>query len=164
MSELAQLLQQLEQRRKTNKLDYYKPYPYQQKFHNATGHNTDRPAVQRVLMAGNGTGKTWAGGFETAFHATGLYPDWWRGRRFNAPIIGMVGGMTNEAVRDINQKILFGDPNDPTALGTGTVPLYTIGKRTSKPGVPNALDTVNILHVPTKRWSKLMFRDRKSVV
>lgn len=158
MSEVAKLLAQLEQRRKTNRLDYYKPYPYQVKFHNAQGHNTDKPAVQRVLMAGNGTGKTWCGGFETAIHATGLYPEWWKGRRFNAPIIAMIGGMTNEAVRDINQKILFGDPNDPTALGTGTVPLHTIGKRTSKPGVPNAYDTVNILHVPTKRWSKLMFR------
>lgn len=97
------------------------------------------------------------GGFETAMHLTGRYPDWFKGHRFTGPIVAMVGGNTNEAVRDINQKTLFGDPNEPAALGSGTVPADTIGKRTSKPGVPNAFDTVLVKHV-SGGWSKCMFR------
>jgi len=147
----------MERRRKYHRLEYYAPYQYQKQFHNAKGHQTDKPAAQRVLMAGNGTGKTWCGGFETAIHATGRYPDWWDGHRFKHPIVAMIGGMTNEAVRDICQKTLFGDPNEPQALGSGTIPVDCIGKRTSKPGVPNAYDTVLVKHV-SGGWSKLMFR------
>lgn len=147
----------MERRRKYHRLEYYKPYPYQLSFHHAKGHKTDKPAAQRVLMAGNGTGKTVCGGFETAIHLTGQYPEWWEGHRFTHPVVCMVGGMTNEAVRDICQKTLFGDPNEPTALGSGTVPVDCIGKRTSKPGVPNAYDTVLVKHA-SGGWSKLMFR------
>jgi hypothetical protein len=142
-------------RRKYRKLDYYAPYDYQIQFHNAKGHGTDRPASQRVLMAGNGVGKTWAGGSEVAIHTTGLYPDWWQGTRFDKPIVCMVGGNTNEAARDICQKMLFGDPAEPSALGSGTVPRELIGKRTSKPGVPNAFDTVLVKHF-RGGWSKIM--------
>jgi len=108
-------------------------------------------------MAGNGTGKTWAGGMDAAIHATGLYPDWWKGQRFYHQIVAMVGGNTNEAVRDISQKMLFGDPTEPGALGSGTIPVDLIGKRTSKPGVPNAYDTVLVKHI-SGGWSKIMFR------
>src|SRR6476646_8839050 len=65
-----------------NKLAYYKPYPKQKEFHEAGA--TKR---ERLLMAANQVGKTWAGGFELAMHATGRYPEWWRGRRFDRPIV-----------------------------------------------------------------------------
>jgi phage terminase large subunit-like protein len=155
--ELAKLIAQLEKRRATNKLEYYVPYEWQKKFHNATGYKTGRPAAQRVALAGNGTGKTICGAMETAIHLTGLYPDWWKGHKFYGPVVAMVGGITNEAVRDINQKHLFGDPNDPAALGTGSIPRNLIGKRTPKPGVPQAFDTVLVKH-KTGKWSKVMFR------
>lgn len=144
-------------RKKYHKLEYYKPYPFQLKFHNAIGFGTERPAAQKVLMAGNGTGKTVCGGMDTAIHLTGRYPDWWKGHRFDRPVVSMIGGNTNEAVRDINQKTLFGDPSEPNALGSGTIPVDLIGKRSSKPGVPNAFDTVLVKHV-SGGWSKAMFR------
>jgi len=156
MSSVAELLAELQRRRSTNKLDYYTPYEFQKKFHNAVGFETGKPAAQKILMAGNGTGKTLCGGMETAIHLTGNYPDWWGGQRFTSPVVWMVGGVTNEAVRDINQKILFGDPTNPQALGTGTVPLHLIGKRTMKPGVPNAYDSVMVRH--KFGWSKVMLR------
>src|SRR5215475_12923227 len=56
-----------------NKLAYYKPYPKQIEFHAS-------PARERLLMAGNQLGKTLAGGYEAAMHATGIYPEWWTGR------------------------------------------------------------------------------------
>jgi hypothetical protein len=54
-----------------NRLAYYKPYPKQAEFHNAGAKHRER-----LLMAGNQLGKTLAGGFEVAMHATGRYPDW----------------------------------------------------------------------------------------
>src|SRR5262249_58630904 len=72
-------LQTEKQRRLTeDRLKYYEPYPKQLEFHAAGA--THR---ERLLMAGNQLGKTLAGGFEAAMHATGRYPDWWRGRRFD---------------------------------------------------------------------------------
>lgn len=38
-------------------------------------------------MAGNQLGKTLAGGFEAAIHATGRYPDWWKGKRFDGKVV-----------------------------------------------------------------------------
>ena len=34
---------------------------------------------ERCFLAANRVGKTIAGGYETALHQTGLYPDWWDG-------------------------------------------------------------------------------------
>jgi phage terminase large subunit-like protein len=156
-SELAEWLKTLERRRKYHKLDYYNPYEYQKAFHNAVGFGTDKPAMQKVLLAGNGTGKSICGGMDTAMHLTGMYPDWWKGWRFKDPILAMIGGNTNEAVMNISQKILFGDPNEPQALGSGTVPLDKIGKRTNKTGVPGAFDSVLVRH-SSGGWSKALFR------
>src|SRR5687767_10360691 len=155
--EFAKLLALMERRQKYHKLDYYKPYDFQKAFHNAVGFKTDRPAVQKVLQAGNGTGKTICGAMDTAYHLTGRYPDWWKGHRFRSPPLFMIGGNTNEAVMNINQKALFGDPNEPQALGSGSVPIDCIGKRTGKTGVPNAFDAVMVKHA-SGGWSKCLFR------
>lgn len=155
--ELYELLTRLEQRRQTFRLEYYNPYPFQKEFHNALGFGTGKPAAQRVLMCGNGVGKTLCGAMETAIHLTGAYPEWWAGHRFTKPIVAMIGGMTNEAVRDISQKHLFGDPAEQEKRGTGSIPIDRIGKCTSKPGVPNAFDTALVRHA-TNGWSKVMFR------
>lgn len=156
-AEFAKLLALMERRHKYHKLDYYQPYDFQKAFHNAVGFRTDKPAVQKVLQAGNGTGKTICGAMDTAYHLTGRYPDWWKGHRFRAPPLFMIGGNTNEAVMNINQKALFGDPNEPQALGSGSVPIDCIGKRTGKTGVPNAFDAVMVRHV-SGGWSKCLFR------
>src|SRR5215470_19562823 len=77
-------LQSEKQRRLTeDRLRYYAPYPKQADFHAAGV--THR---ERLLMAGNQIGKTMAGGMEAAMHATGRYPDWWKGRRFDRPTVG----------------------------------------------------------------------------
>ena len=73
-----------------DRLKYYKPYPKQRDFHAAGA-----TARERLLMAGNQLGKTLAGGFEVAMHATGRYPDWWRGKRFDLREGGEGCGMTN---------------------------------------------------------------------
>ena len=146
----VEIAKELERRKATNKLADYKPYKYQQKFHNTV-------ASQRLLMAGNRIGKSFCGATELAYHLTGKYPDWWEGKKFDRPIRAWAGGSSNETTRDICQKELVGQPDDPSARGTGSIPLNTIGEATRKPGVPNAHNSLVIKHV-TGGWSRLGFK------
>lgn len=158
LRQFAELTAAIDRRKQTHKLEYYDPYPYQLRFHNAEGHLTPgRPASQRALMAANQVGKTYAGGMEAAIHLTGRYPSWWKGHRFSRPINMLVGGLTNESVRDICQKELFGEPTDDRQLGTGAVPIDCIKNPKRKAGVPDALDSVQVKHI-TGGFSKVSFR------
>jgi len=56
---------------------------------------------QRALMGGNRSGKTFSGTFETTLHLTGLYPDWWKGRRFEKAGKWWAAGDTGQTVRDV---------------------------------------------------------------
>ena len=53
----------------------YDKYPKHTAFFSAGATFTER-----AFIAGNRTGKSVAGGFETVCHATGVYPDWWDGK------------------------------------------------------------------------------------
>ena len=63
---------------------------------------------ERAAIAGNRTGKSFGiGGYETVLHLTGLYPEWWPGKRFNGAIDGWCATDTNRQTRDILQRILL---------------------------------------------------------
>src|SRR5258708_39522667 len=70
----------------------YLPYAKQIEFHEAGAVHRER-----LFLAGNQLGKTLAGAFEEAAHATGNYPEWWRGRRFDGPTVSWVDGSTGQA-------------------------------------------------------------------
>lgn len=111
---------------------------------------------ERCFMAGNRVGKTFSGGgYETALHLTGLYPDWWKGWRSERPVHALCGGDTGQTTRDIIQLDLLGELHDK---GAGLIPRDCIGSHSSKAGVAGAVDTVRIKHVPTGEWSTCMFR------
>lgn len=93
-------------------------------------------------MAGNQLGKTWAGGFETAMHATGRYPDDWEGQTFDKPTILWATGVTGDSTRDNPQRILVGPPPKQEEWGTGTIPKDAIDDWDRAQGVPNLLDNV----------------------
>ena len=99
---------------------------------------------ERIFMAGNRCGKTVAGAFEAACHLTGLYPDWWEGRRFERPTNVWACGQTGQTTRDTVQTELMGRLGMP---GTGMVPGDLIIKTTMRPGVPNGIDVVQVRHV-----------------
>lgn len=99
---------------------------------------------QRAMIAANRIGKTFTGGIELAYHATGDYPEWWEGRRFDEPIEAWICGKTAEATKDILQKKLLGDITDP---GTGFIPKDKIVKITNRPGVQEAVMTIRVRHV-----------------
>ena len=155
--ELAQLLEAYERGRNTDRLKHYKPYPFQLAFHNAVGYQTTTPADQKALQAANQVGKTFCGGMDMAIHLTGKYPDWWKGRVFKKPVAALAGGLTNESLRDLGQKELFGDPADDNQIGMGAIPLDCVGDITRKAGVPNAFDNVLVKHV-SGGSSKISFR------
>jgi phage terminase large subunit-like protein len=119
-----------------DRLRYYRPYPKQLEFHVA-----GQSHRERLLMAGNQLGKTLAGGFEVAIHATGRYPDWWSGRRFDRPTVGWACGITGEVVRDTVQKVLVGRPGQE---GTGAIPKGALAELVSARGIPDLLDTIKV--------------------
>lgn len=99
--------------------------------------------VERALLGGNRTGKTSVGAYEATVHATGLYPTWWKGHRFNRPNSGWVAGDTSKTVREIVQQKLVGKPTEP---GTGMIPEHLIVNRIAKSGVPEAIETLYVRH------------------
>lgn len=95
-------------------------------------------------MAGNQLGKTFSGGNEAAIHATGLYPGWWKGFKFNKPTVGWAAGVTGESTRDTVQRILLGRPGE---FGTGSIPKESIVDYTMARGVADLVDTIRVKHV-----------------
>lgn len=96
------------------------------------------------LLGGNRTGKSHAGSYAMVCHLTGLYPDWWTGKRFTTPISAWAAGDTSKTVRDIMQAKLIGADNSPAS---GMIPPDLIINKTPKAGVPGAIETVRIKHV-----------------
>ena len=106
--ELYDVLEELERRKKYNKLKYLFPidgeynrfkYGHALEFMKA-GHDWR----QRLFCAANRVGKTFTCGTEIAYHATGRYEyfeqgeEKWEGRRFNEPVvIWVVGKSTNQS-------------------------------------------------------------------
>ena len=88
----------------TRRPQRYRPYPKQIDFHDAGSAHRER-----LFIAGNQLGKTMAGAFEEAAHATGRYPIWWKGRRFDRPTTSWVAGVTGESTRDTVQRALIGE-------------------------------------------------------
>lgn len=132
-------LKRLEELRKTCALFFYKPYKKQREFHAA-----GKKYRERLLMAGNQLGKTYAAGNEVACHATGLYPDDWEGKRFTKNVRGWVGSVTSELTRDGAQRILLGPVGN---WGTGCIPKELIVDIKRARGVPDAVETILVRHI-----------------
>ncbi len=101
---------------------------------------------ERCFLAGNRTGKTEAGAYETSLHLTGCYDEyapWWQGRRFSSPIRMWAAGDTSKTTRDIIQDKLCGPPDK---FGSGLIPAHLIEDKSTKAGIPDALDTVWVKH------------------
>lgn len=110
-------------------------------------HESHTFVIEHGIVTHNTEG---AGGYETALHLTGLYPDWWQGAMFDAPVNFWAAGKTNETTRDIVQAKLFGKVrgSGPTKRveGTGLIPGECIGDISWKQGVSDLIDKVEINH------------------
>lgn len=139
--DILTLLEEQERRKKYNAIKYFEPYEWQKDFMNASANSR-----QKLAMCANQVGKSVTGAAETTYHLTGLYPEWWEGKRFDGPIKAWACGISNDSTKRIVQSELLGECTDPDALGTGMIPLDCIGVTTRKAGVPNALESVLVKH------------------
>ena len=131
-----------DRRRRENRLIDYWPYSKQCEFHEAGAHSRER-----LLMAGNQLGKTFCGAAEVAMHLTGMYPDWWGGRRWDRPTRWWAGSKTGEVTRDGVQRYLVGEPKDEGQWGTGMIPKDRLEDYGRRQGIADALDNVTVKHV-----------------
>ncbi len=139
---LLELLKEQKERIKFNKKDHFDLYPWQQSLANST-----KDAHQVLAMCANQIGKSTSGAYITACHLTGLYPDWWKGNRFDKPIYCWAAGVSNDTTRDILQTELFGLAESEDMWGTGMVPLAMIGEKTRRRGATgNTYDSVMVQH------------------
>lgn len=146
--ELLKLLDEKERRKRGRKILSYYPdtgplrrelYPKHMQFFEAGSEHQERAAI-----SGNRCGKTVLSCYETTSHLTGVYPNWWTGRRFDHPVDWWAASDTSETTRDILQLELLGQFND---IGTGMIPReYLVGDATRRRGVPDAIDTVRVKH------------------
>lgn len=147
--ELIRLLEEKERRAKGKKILNYFPDngPLRRELYkkHLSFFEKGKSFRERAFIAANRVGKTESGGgYELVLHATGLYPHWWEGRRFDRPINAWGAGDTGKTVRDIIQFKLLGPPSE---IGTGLIPADLVVKTTPKQGVPEAVDTIYVKHV-----------------
>ena len=145
------VLKEKERRLLENRLDRYLPDdgPFARSNYPKHIEILKAPFHQRAFMGGNGCGKTMLGAAETAYHATGQYPHWWEGKRFEHPVDIWVIGRTGETTRDGPQTKLLGDvaKRGEEALGTGLIPKSVLGKPHWKSGGQRAVDYITVRHV-----------------
>jgi hypothetical protein len=125
---------------------YYTPTPKQLLFH-----NSGLDAIERLFLAGNRTGKTYAGCIENSFDLTGIYPSWYKGHQYNfAPILCCICPASKDA-RTIMQPLYFGGAvNNYQGLIHSSLIKKTVY---SHHGV---IDYVDILH-SSGQLSKMLF-------
>jgi phage terminase large subunit-like protein len=115
---LQELVIEIADHMRYNQLRYFRPFDHQLRFFR-TG-----ASQRRGILAANRIGKTVSTCFETAIHLTGLYPEWWEGRRFDHPVTAMVAGEGWSQVALVLQNELLGtnDVKIRDNLGTGAIP------------------------------------------
>ncbi len=146
VDQLYEIYQLKKSRKRYERWRFFIPVAKQEEF--LFGGADPVTGAERMLMAGNGNGKTETAAFEVALHLTGNYPVWWRGYRFDKPIRAWVGGTSGRGARSAGQEKLFGTPGDPSALGTGLIPKDSIvGTPATGRSAPNSIDSAIIKHI-----------------
>ena len=127
----------------------YDKYPKHMEFFAAGADHRER-----IFMAANRVGKSLSGGYEMTCHLTGLYPTWWKGKRFFNQTDCWAAGDTSQTTRDIVQSVLMGDIG---SFGTGLLPGSLIEDVRMRPGVPGGVDSLRVKHT-SGGYSKLGFK------
>lgn len=146
-SYLLELLNQYDERLRYNKLDFWFPDtgPFARRFYpkHIAFLNAGNAIRERAFFGGNRVGKSETCAYELACHATGRYPWWWEGRRFDCPISAVCLGKSHQNVRDVAQYKLLGNVND---LGSGMIPKDHLHKPFMKQGIPNGISQISVDH------------------
>jgi phage terminase large subunit-like protein len=116
-------------------------HPWQRGFFDA-----GRTHRERMVLAGNRTGKTLSVTYEVMVHATGNYPGWWEGLRFSFPPNIWVLGVDAPQVKDVLQKELCGVLGENSFDGTGWVCADDIAGVSRSQQLPGLAGDVNVQH------------------
>jgi len=81
---------------------------------------------------------------ELAAHASGQYPPWWQGCRFDRAIRAWAAGETTEVVRATIQLLLLGEPG---RHGTGCIPNSALLEVVPARGTAELADIIRVQHV-----------------
>jgi len=119
-----------------DQLKWFKPFDYQKRFF-----ETGTKFTRRGMIAANRSGKTIASTYEAAYHLTGEYPKWWKGKVFDEPIIVMCSGESWEQVAKTLQSKLLGcdDIKQAYKLGSGAIPRAKIDPKSIRSDGANVL-------------------------
>ncbi len=98
----------------------------------------------RVLGGGNGSGKSFSGSVELAYHMTGEYPIWWKGNKFKKAVKVWVVCESGSLWRDSMQQALLGSVGEES--GTGLIRKDLLHDTKSMPGVPGAIGQIQTKH------------------
>ncbi len=160
--ELLKLLEEKAQRKRYNQIDYIFPdegplrrelYPKHLRFFEA-----GKDHMQRGVVSANQTGKTTAGCVEDVYHATGNYPTWWKGRKYDRPVIILIGADRGDTYRDSIQRKLLGVPGDH---GSGLIPKHLLIETRPLQGTPGAIGQYFVRHA-SGGISQIMVRTYQS--
>jgi hypothetical protein len=127
-------------------LHHYTPDPHHERLFVA-----GQDAAARLAMWPNRAGKSIAGAYEAACHATGDYAASWNGKWFteHAPNI-VIASPSLEVSRDIVQRHLL-----------GFIPQASLGRITKWTGIPDCIDTLRVRHRSSSTlvtsWSTITF-------
>ena len=114
------------------------------------------PATENYISCGIVHHNTMSAAAQTAFFATGLYPEWWPGRRFPGPTAGWIGSPTGQTSRDNPQRLLLGNVGE---WGTGMIPGRSIIEiKRSTHGLTDQVETILIKHEKTGKISRMLFK------
>jgi phage terminase large subunit-like protein len=148
---LIEIRKEIERRKRNNKIDQYYPDEGPLRRERYSKHlecfAAGRTAAFRCVMGSNRSGKSEGiGAYETALHATGDYPKWWIGHRFDRPIRALCVASDTDQLRKSVQRKLFGKdwgtgmiradllPREEARLWGGTAGVFLFAKIKHKTG------------------------------
>lgn len=132
-------------------------YPQHMEFFKAT---KDNFAV--MMMSANQVGKSTSAGYALACAATGIYPDWWPGEKYDRPIKIWACGVDSKQMREVIQERLLGPIGE---FGTGLIRKSCLNFETLKEA--QKADTfISIFHVKhiSGGWSTIELKSYESGV
>ena len=111
------------------------------------------------LIASNQTGKSETAMSLVACLATGVIPDWWKGRKYDRPVKIMVAGVDSNHNKNVLQEKLFGSNNWrlKAERGSGMIPKDYIIDEAAVTIRGDDLSSIKIRHV-TGGMSEILFR------
>lgn len=164
MIELIMLLQEADKREETRGHHNWfvpgTPYGIEKLMKHKAAMDALRLHREVLVLGGNRAGKTSLGAYVCSVLATGQYPEWWEGVRFDHPVHMWAAGKTAQTTRDTVQKALMGDVG---SFGTGMIPKDCIGQISTLKGTTHALESVMVKHV-SGGWSSIGFKSYKQEV